>query len=143
MKHVLAAACLVAAPLCSFAMEVTVEVDGLDAERLQGATLMVGVYTDPSTWLGRPQIGHRITLSPSAAPGGRFKLVLKNLPAGPLAISLFQDVNGNGRLDMGALGIPTERYGFSNNARGRFAPPRFEQALLTPVAGQVLKISMS
>jgi uncharacterized protein (DUF2141 family) len=143
MKQVLAAVCLAAAPLCSLATEVTLEIEGLDADRLQGATLMVGVYTRPSTWLGRPQVGHRITLTPAAAPGGRYQLVLKNLPTGPLAISLFQDVNGNGRLDMGAMGIPTERYGFSNNVRGQFAPPSFEQALLTPVAGQVLKISMS
>lgn len=143
MKHALAAACLVVAPLRCLAADVTLEVDGLDAERLQGSTLMVAVFTDASGWLRQPQAGHRFELTPSVAAAGRFRVTLKNLPAGPLALSLFQDANGNGRLDMSALGIPTERYGFSNNASGRFGPPRFEQALLTPVDGQVLKVSMN
>ena len=40
-----------------------------------------------------------------------------DLPAGEYAISVFLDENNNGKLDQNALGIPRERFGFSNNPR--------------------------
>lgn len=129
-------------PLASLAADVTLDVDGLDTSRMQGATLMVAVFTDAGQWLRQPQTAQRIVLGPEAA-GGRLSVVLKGLPDGPLAISLFQDANANGRLDMNALGIPVEPYGFSNNAAGRFGPPRFEQAVLTPVAGTALQVRLN
>jgi len=45
-----------------------------------------------------------------------------------LAISAYHDENGNGQMDKNALGIPSERYGFSGNARGLTGPPSFEEA---------------
>ena len=44
------------------------------------------------------------------------------LPYGNYAIAVYHDKNTNGKLDTNLLGIPKERYGFSNNARGRFGP---------------------
>lgn len=37
------------------------------------------------------------------------------LPPGRYAVMVTHDENGNGRLDMNALGMPLEGYGFSNN----------------------------
>lgn len=45
-----------------------------------------------------------------------------------VAIAVYQDANDNGQLDRGLLGIPSERYGFSNAARGKVGPPSFDQA---------------
>jgi len=51
------------------------------------------------------------------------------LPAeGHYAAVVYHDVNGNGSLDRGRFGIPEEPYGFSNNARAPFGPPRFDAA---------------
>jgi uncharacterized protein (DUF2141 family) len=142
MKHrTLAVALIALLPLCSQAADVTLEVEGLDASRLQGATLMVAVFTEPANWLRQPQFGQRFSIE--AAAGGKFTAVLKDLPAGPLALSLFQDANANGRLDMNAMGIPVEPYGFSNNAAGTFGPPKFEQAVVTPVAGAPVKVKLN
>lgn len=44
------------------------------------------------------------------------------LPFGAYAIAVYHDKNENGKLDTNLLGIPKERYGFSNNARGKFGP---------------------
>jgi uncharacterized protein (DUF2141 family) len=57
--------------------------------------------------------------------------VLENMPYGRYSVKAFHDENGNSRLDKDFLGMPTERYGFSNNARGRFGPPPFESAAFT------------
>lgn len=50
------------------------------------------------------------------------------LPYGEYAIAVYHDKNKNGKLDTNFLGIPKERYGFSNNARGRFGPASWDDA---------------
>lgn len=140
-RQALAAALFALLPLCSQAADITLEVEGLDTSRLQGASLMVAVFTEPAGWLRQPQSGHRFNLN--AAANGKFSVVLKGLPDGPLAISLFQDANANGRLDMNAMGIPVEPFGFSNNAAGNFGPPQFEQAVVMPVAGVPVKVKLN
>ena len=51
-----------------------------------------------------------------------------DLPFGEYAVRLFHDENGNEKLDTNWVGIPKERYGFSNDARGKFGPPDYEAA---------------
>ena len=56
-----------------------------------------------------------------------FFAVFDGLEAGEYAVSLYQDENENGKLDVGKLvPIPTEKYGFSNNPSTTFGPPKFE-----------------
>ncbi|WP_448571595.1 DUF2141 domain-containing protein [Trichothermofontia sp.] len=58
-----------------------------------------------------------------------------DLPVGNYAISLFHDHNQDGVLNRGEFGIPSEGFGFSNNAPVRTGPPRFGHAMIL-VAGQ-------
>ncbi len=51
------------------------------------------------------------------------------LPYGEYAIKVYHDENGNDEMDTRMFGIPKERYGFSNDARGAFGPPEYEDAL--------------
>lgn len=44
------------------------------------------------------------------------------------AIVVFHDENDGSKLDENALGLPTEAYGISNNARGLLSPPAFKEA---------------
>ena len=50
----------------------------------------------------------------------------KGLGQGVYAVSIYQDENDNGELDANFMGIPSEPYAFSNNAKGMFGPPSFE-----------------
>ena len=57
------------------------------------------------------------------------KVDFDNLPDGEYAIALFHDINGNGKLDMkmnNLIGLPAEKYGFSNNAIPIMGAPDFE-----------------
>jgi uncharacterized protein (DUF2141 family) len=54
--------------------------------------------------------------------------IFEELPFGEYAIKLFHDENMDGELDSNFLGIPTEDYGFSNNARGTFGPADYDDA---------------
>ena len=51
-----------------------------------------------------------------------------DLPEGEYALAIYQDENRNKILDKNLLGIPTEIYGFSNNARRSFSAPSFQEA---------------
>jgi uncharacterized protein (DUF2141 family) len=55
-------------------------------------------------------------------------IVFRNVEPGRYAIILFHDENGNGRLDVNFWGVPTEPYGFSNDAQGAFEAPSFDAA---------------
>lgn len=59
---------------------------------------------------------------------GSLDLHAAGLKPGIYAISCFHDVNGNGKLDVNLLGIPTEPYGFSNNARPKFRAPSWSES---------------
>lgn len=56
------------------------------------------------------------------------KWQVPDLPYGEYAIAVYHDANKNGKLDTNFLGIPKERYGFSNNARGKFGPAKWKNA---------------
>jgi uncharacterized protein (DUF2141 family) len=47
---------------------------------------------------------------------------------GDYAVSVFEDENGNGKLDRNFMGIPKEGVGASNDAAGKFGPPKFDDA---------------
>lgn len=47
---------------------------------------------------------------------------------GEYAISVFHDENGDGKLNTNFIGIPKESVGVSNNVKGTFGPPDFEDA---------------
>ncbi len=54
-------------------------------------------------------------------------VVLDGIPPGVYAVKLFQDFNRNGRFDMSWIGMPLEKYGFSNDARPIFTEPGFDK----------------
>ncbi|MEQ8704353.1 MAG: DUF2141 domain-containing protein [Phaeodactylibacter sp.] len=53
---------------------------------------------------------------------------LQALPYDTYAVAVYQDMNGNSRLDKNTLGIPTEPYAFANNPKVKWSPPTFEEA---------------
>lgn len=62
------------------------------------------------------------------AVGGTQSVVFTNLKPGRYAVIVFHDENDNGKLDENSWGVPTEGYGFSNNAEGFLAAPSFREA---------------
>ncbi len=52
-----------------------------------------------------------------------------NLATGKYAVRFFHDANSSGKLETNLFGKPTEGYGFSNNATGKFGPPPFREWL--------------
>ena len=61
----------------------------------------------------------------SAIISGNKIFVEFDLPPGEYAVSSYQDVNDNGKLDRYFIGKPKEPYGFSNNVKP-FGPPSYK-----------------
>ncbi|MGJ3701297.1 DUF2141 domain-containing protein [Variovorax sp. AFSI2.2] len=111
-------------PLAALAADLSLNVaDGPAAE----ATLYVALYNDAASYADSKAVASQ------TAPmlGGNARLVFTGLAPGRYALRAFADENGNGKLDANLMGMPTERYGFSNDAKGNRAAPAFEAAAIS------------
>ena len=59
----------------------------------------------------------------------KYVISIKNLKPGKYAVRYFHDENNNGQMETNTYGIPTEGFGFSNNATGTYGPPPFKEWL--------------
>jgi uncharacterized protein (DUF2141 family) len=66
----------------------------------------------------------------------------EDIPPGTYAMAVIHDENMNGKLDTNWIGIPTEGYGFSNNAKGLLGAPSFADASFT-YDGRYVEMTMS
>ena len=91
-----------------------------------GATLYVALYNDAASY------AESKALASQTAPmrEGKARFVFTDLAPGRYALRVFADENGNGKLDTNLVGMPIERYGFSNDAKGNRGAPDFEAAAL-------------
>ncbi|UII30266.1 DUF2141 domain-containing protein [Fulvivirga ulvae] len=87
--------------------------------------LQLKLYDSESEWLEK---GIR-TLYIDLANDDNRTFHIEGLPAGTYAVAVIHDKNNNGELDMGMMG-PTEKYGFSNNAKNMFGPAPYSDASL-------------
>lgn len=62
--------------------------------------------------------------------------------AGSWAVSVSHDLNGNRKVDTNFLGIPTEAWGVSKNARPAFRAPKFEEAAFNVADGQTVLVDI-
>jgi uncharacterized protein (DUF2141 family) len=65
----------------------------------------------------------------SPAKLGTTVLTVSGLKPGRYAAQVYYDQNDNQKFDRGMLGVPKEGVGFSNDAKIRFAPPKWDEAV--------------
>ncbi|MGA6828806.1 DUF2141 domain-containing protein [Nitrospira sp. NS4] len=66
----------------------------------------------------------------------------EDIPPGTYAMAVIHDENMNGKLDTHLPGIPTEGYGFSNDAQGLIGAPSLSAASF-PYKEENLDLTMS
>ena len=64
------------------------------------------------------------------AKKGENTFSFQNLEHGEYAVRLFHDINNNNDLDTNVFGMPTEGYGFSNQAVGNFGPAKYKDMVV-------------
>ncbi|WP_310383889.1 DUF2141 domain-containing protein [Roseateles sp.] len=140
MKTILICAALLSAALAAPAQAIDMEVEVSGLTQSEGR-VMVGVFSDAGTWLKKGSGG--ASVEANQQKDGRVLIKLQDLPEGSVGLSVFHDVNGNGKLDSNAMGSPKEPYGFSNNAAGVFGPPKFEKAQFEVKAGARVSVQLN
>jgi uncharacterized protein (DUF2141 family) len=101
--------------------KLTVVIDGI--ENIEGQ-ILIGVY-DEAGFMKKP-----IDAKIEKIEDETVTVVFDSIARGEYALSVFQDENNNYQLDAGLFGIPTEKYGFSNNAKGKMGPPAFKDCMI-------------
>ncbi|WP_281561283.1 DUF2141 domain-containing protein [Thalassomonas sp. RHCl1] len=61
------------------------------------------------------------------AKSGSATLTFEDVDSGEYALRFYHDENNNGKLDSNLFGMPTEGYGFSNNAQPNFGPAKYQE----------------
>ena len=74
---------------------------------------------------------------------GETKFCMPLTKPGDYAIAIYHDKNGNKEFDKNFLGIPSERFGMSNNPKFGLKSPEYEQAVFTvPEDGKDIRIKL-
>jgi uncharacterized protein (DUF2141 family) len=110
------------------AAELVIRVSGLSEPLGQvGCSLFAG-----ATGFPMDNSSARVLWLPADAKGVTCRF--SDVPEGSYAVSIGHDLNGNRRVDTNFIGLPTEQWGVSNNARPSLRAPRFEEAVFKVAA---------
>ena len=77
---------------------------------------------------GWAEEGHEIATCRAAIHGHHATCILRDVPPGDYAFAFLHDEDDDGALDRDWIGIPSEGYGFSNDASPGLGPPSYESA---------------
>lgn len=113
-------------------VNLTVSVSGL---KNNTGVVKVGLYNSDETFL---KTTYKSVVS--EIKNNEATVTFIGIPAGEYAISTYHDENNNGKLDRNAMGIPSEDYAASNNAKGFMGPPAYKDAKF--VIGKDSKIAI-
>ena len=120
----------------STSYDLTINVKGFPSSKGE-AYIAIYRATDDFPVFGKQYKGKTTTISENAS-----QVVFSGIPSGSYAIAVYHDKNNNNVLDKNYLGIPTEAYGFSNNARRTFSAPSFSEASVVVNNSKTINITV-
>lgn len=140
MKFFFLFICLAAVQQLSFSQNrkiLTVHVTGIS--EIKGS-IVVNVYTNKEGFPTKP-VKAKYNKSEKVL-SKTMEIVLDNIQDSTITVSVFQDINSNGKLDTNFIGMPSEPVGVSNNAKGTLGPPSFEDAKLKFMSNKTISITI-
>ncbi|TAE69475.1 MAG: DUF2141 domain-containing protein [Bacteroidetes bacterium] len=100
----------------------TISIQKIPSEK---GKMMFAVYDSEKNYMNEK---NAIAKKVAKIKNGKATVQFENLKAGKYAFVYFYDKNNDNTLNTNVLGIPTEKYGFSNKASGVFGPPSFQKS---------------
>ncbi|MEM1319670.1 MAG: DUF2141 domain-containing protein [Bacteroidota bacterium] len=117
----------------------TLEVKVTNVKKAKGS-IMLAIYDSAENFMGPDYFR---TATEVVNQTGAVVVQVPELPFGSYAITIYHDENGNNELDTNLFGIPSESYGFSNNARRTFGPPSYDEARFDfSENGQIIEVKV-
>jgi uncharacterized protein (DUF2141 family) len=120
LKIITAIAFFICSLLSAQNVNLTVSISGLKSNT---GLVKVGLYNSDGTFL---KSTYKSITSGIKSNGATVTFV--GIPKGEYGISTYQDENSNGKLDKNMMGIPSEDFACSNDAKGFMGPPKYEDA---------------
>ncbi len=118
------------------AADLTVTLTNIESDKGQ---VVISVFDTKKTFKDKSDPIASITIPASQ---GHVLVSFTDLPTTPIALAAFHDANTNNKMDTNFLGAPKEGFAVSNNAKGRFGPPTYEDARFT-MSDDTLAIEMA
>lgn len=88
--------------------------------------IIVSLFSSEETYLKSPHKKRIVKVDKT----GTVVVNFSELTPGEYALTAVYDENSNNEMDTNFIGIPKEKVGFSNNAKGRMGPASWEKAKL-------------
>lgn len=123
-----------AGPVADGVSALTLEVRGV---RAGAGPVMIALYDSQAAWDGQAPPVRSVRAD---ASGAVIQVSIDDLPPGAYGVKLFQDVDSSGAMNTNMFGIPSEPFGFSNDAPVRFGPPNWNAASFAVEAGAVTHV---
>ena len=117
----------------------TVIVEVKNFKKAQG-NIMLSIYKTEDGFPDKPEKAFKKFIVPIKS--NTFEYTISDMSEGTYAIAIIHDENANGQMETNFIGIPKEGIGTSNNAKGNFGPPKFDDAKFT-FAGESKKITIN
>ena len=112
------------------AATLTVKVENIDP---RGGILHVALY-DEASWPNDDAKPITDAVVPAVVP--ETVITLSGITPGVYGVKSYQDANRNGKFDQSWIGLPEERYGFSNDARPILSEPNFNRTKFMVWSGE-------
>lgn len=123
-----------------FAIDLDIEIQN---RKSTSSKISCGIFDKEEGFPSNPEkrlIGAVGELSPDNKTICKFK----GLSAKKYAVSVLEDLNGNGKMETTMVGFPKEPWGVSKNAPMHvFGPPTFEEAAFQLTANMIIQIKLN
>lgn len=116
--------------------ELKVQVNNIPSSK---GNIMIAVYNKEEGFREKENTFRNMIVP---AQKGSMEITIGQLPSDKYAVAVYHDANGNGKLDKNFFGVPTEYYGFSNDARGSFGPPSYNDCSFSISANKTISINL-
>jgi uncharacterized protein (DUF2141 family) len=134
-KSIFALGFAIIAVVPAYAGDVTITIDAVDAS---GGDLYISLQRQEEFLQPRGSYG-TIIKAPKAGPQ---TVVLKDIAPGDYAVSVWHDIDADGKFSMGSDGRPSDGWSMNNAAALRGMPTWDVVKFSVPAAGKVLPLNM-
>jgi len=109
----------------SFFEKGTIQLQIENIQKKEGS-IKVAIFNSEDTFL--VDDAAYLTNSTQVGSTNSVTITFSEVPYNTYSVAIYHDVNDNNQLDKNLFGVPKEPYGFSNNARSKWGPPKYEAA---------------
>lgn len=132
-KNLVLSTALLASSLSVQAADLVVEIDHINSDN---GVVLAQVFSGKDNY----KKGVAVDSQMLTAKTGTAQMIFKDLPAGEYAVRMFHDENNNQKMETNMFGMPTEGYGYSNEAVGNMGPAKYKKMAFT-IAEEDTKVS--